>query len=91
MKKLMILGAMLGFLIGATFGILQECSWPAVLWRSSVAAAAAGLLLRWWGKLWISGLRAAYAAKNAAAIAQAVPADTKAATPPAPATFNRKK
>ena len=96
MKKLMVLGAMLGFLIGTTFGLLQQCSWPSVLWRASIAAAAAGLLLRWWGKLWISGLRESYAQKQAAAAAQ--PPPSAATTTPgkpqpaaAPAGANRKK
>jgi hypothetical protein len=52
MKKLMITGGLLGFAIGVVFGLLQESQWPAVLWRASVAALCAGILLRWWGRLW---------------------------------------
>ena len=57
MKKLMLLGGMLGFGIGAIFGRLQEASDSTILWRSCVAALAAGLLMRWWGRLWITNLK----------------------------------
>ena len=56
MKLMMMLGGLLGFGIGLTFGLAQESAWPAVIWRSSAAALCAGLLLRWWGKLWIKSL-----------------------------------
>lgn len=94
MKKLMIFGAMLGFLIGTAFGMAQQCSWPSVLWRSSIAAVVAGMLLRWWGKLWISGLREAYAQKQAAAMAEAAtaaPAGTAAPSPHLPGTIKPQK
>ena len=55
----MILGGLIGFLIGICFGIAQGSAWPKVLWRASVAALLAGLLLRWWGQVWIKGLRQA--------------------------------
>jgi hypothetical protein len=57
MKKLMMMGAIVGFSIGIIFGLLHESTWPSILWRGSVAALIAGLLMRWWGKLWIQGLR----------------------------------
>jgi hypothetical protein len=63
MKKLMILGGLLGFLIGATLGIAQECEPATIVWRSSVAAAVTGLLFRWWGGLWVQGFRASYLRK----------------------------
>lgn len=65
MKKLMLLGGMLGFGIGALFGRLQNASDSTILWRACVAAFVAGLLMRWWGKLWISNLRDALAAEQA--------------------------
>ena len=65
MKILMILGGMIGFSIGLMFGRLQDCAWPAVLWRASGAALAAGLMLRWWGRVWINGLKQAQQAKLA--------------------------
>ena len=90
MKKLMVLGAMLGFLIGTAFGLLQQCSWPSILWRSSISAVVAGLLLRWWGKLWIVGLRQAYAQKQAALVAKVPPAaEAKSPAPPVPARTPR--
>lgn len=53
MKILMILGGLLGFLIGAGFGLAQTSAWPDALWRASVTALGGGLLLRWWGRMWI--------------------------------------
>lgn len=66
MKYLMILGGLLGFGIGLIFGWIQESSWPSILWRASVAAYVAGLLLRWWGRIWMQGLRQAHLEQAAA-------------------------
>jgi hypothetical protein len=52
MKKFMITGGLLGFSIGLISGWLQQTDWPALLWRASVAALVAGLLMRWWARLW---------------------------------------
>ena len=57
MKKLMIMGGLTGFLIGFGVGLINDVSWPALFLRASVAAFAAGLLMRWWGSLWIRGLQ----------------------------------
>lgn len=59
MKKLMIAGALVGFLIGVLFGLSQGSSWPDILWRSSIACFAASLLFRWWGRVWLQALREA--------------------------------
>jgi hypothetical protein len=67
MKKLMIMGGFLGFLIGITVGLAQHSSWSSILWRASVAAVVAGFLLRWWGQVWMNGLAQAYQEKLAAA------------------------
>jgi len=67
MKKLMITGAMAGFLLGIAVGMAQSSSWNSILWRSSVAAVVAGYLLRWWGQVWMNGLAEAYQEKLAAA------------------------
>jgi hypothetical protein len=67
MKKLMITGGLMGFLIGVVFGLLERSGWPAVIWRACVAACCAGLMLRWWGGIWIKSLQQAYADKMAAA------------------------
>ncbi len=59
MKKFMITGGLLGFLIGIVSGVVQKSEWPSVIWRASVAALGAGLLLRWWGRLWVHSLKEA--------------------------------
>jgi hypothetical protein len=70
MKKMMIMGGFLGFLIGTSVGLAQHRSWSSILWRASVASLGAGFLLRWWGQVWIKGLTEAYQEKLAAAEAQ---------------------
>lgn len=67
MKVWMLLGGVIGFLIGITFGLAQGSQWPAVLWRASAAALAAGILLRWWGNMWIKSLQQANRDRLAAA------------------------
>jgi hypothetical protein len=58
MKKLMVTGAMLGFGGGILLGILTEgATWPGIIWRASVSAFGAGLLIRWLGRVWIDCLR----------------------------------
>jgi hypothetical protein len=57
MKALMILGAIVGFLIGIGFALAASSSWPAALWRSCAAALVAAILVRWWGRVWLRGLR----------------------------------
>ena len=53
MKALMILGGLLGFLIGAGLGLTQTGAWADALWRASVTTLVGGLLLRWWGRMWL--------------------------------------
>jgi hypothetical protein len=65
MKVWMILGGLIGFLIGITFGLAQGSAWPAVLWRSAAAALIAGMLLRWWGRMWVRSLQQAQREKLA--------------------------
>lgn len=69
MKSLMVLGAILGFLVGAGFGLAGRMEWPAALWHASVAALATSLLLRWWSVVWIQNLRQALEQRRAAASA----------------------
>jgi hypothetical protein len=57
MKSLIILGAIVGFLIGAGFGLASSSPWPATLWRAGAAALAATILTRWWSRVWLQGLR----------------------------------
>jgi len=57
MKALIVLGAIVGFLIGTGFGLAASSPWPAVLWRACAAALVASVLTRWWGRIWMQGLR----------------------------------
>jgi hypothetical protein len=59
MKSLMILGALIGFAIGLLFGLADHGEWPAAIWRASAAALIAGVMLRWWGRVWVQSLREA--------------------------------
>ena len=70
MKPLLLLGALLGFLTGAILGLLNHSGWPAILWRSTLAAHAVGVLFRWWGRCWTQNLRLAQQERFAALMAQ---------------------
>jgi hypothetical protein len=61
MKKLMMLGGLLGFSTGLVIGLACGASWPSVMWRASVAALGAGWLVRWWGGVWVRSLREGFA------------------------------
>lgn len=67
MKKLMMMGGLVGFLGGIAAGLAQGSSWSSIFWRASVAALTAGFLLRWWGQVLFNGLNEAYQEKLAAA------------------------
>jgi hypothetical protein len=56
MKSLMILGGLIGFGIGVLAGLAQGSAWPDLFWRASVASLLAGVVLRWWGKVWLRSL-----------------------------------
>lgn len=77
MKSLMLLGGFLGFGIGVSFGLLQQSDWSSILWRSAVAAYGAGWLMRWWGGVWLQGLKEVGEERLAAARAREVEADRK--------------
>jgi hypothetical protein len=76
MKKFMLIGGLSGFTSGLILGLVQSGNWPAILWRASIAALGAGLLLRWWGGLWIKSLRQVYE--------QRLAAEVNSETPPLP-------
>lgn len=65
MKKMMIMGGMLGFVIGAVTGLVKDVSWPALFLRSCVVALISGLLFRWWGQVMLNGLKDSLAVKAA--------------------------
>lgn len=66
MKLFMITGGWLGFSLAAGLSLAQGCSWPSLLLRACVAALVAGMLFRWWGRIWIHGLHQAQAERLAA-------------------------
>ncbi len=66
MKSHMILGAVIGFLVGAGFSLAQQCSWATALCRGCVAALVAALLARWWSRVWIQSLGEAIRQKRQA-------------------------
>lgn len=57
MKLIMVLGGLIGFAIGLGFSWAQGSPWPSVVWRAAIAALLSGVLLRWWGRLWIQCLQ----------------------------------
>jgi hypothetical protein len=61
----MIIGGLLGFMIGLSFGLAQGSGWPSIVWRSSVAACLSGIALRWWGSVWVKSLQAAHRERQA--------------------------
>lgn len=77
MKSLMILGGLLGFGIGVSLGLLQQSDWSSILWRSAAAAYGAGWLMRWWGGIWLRGLKEVGEERLAAARARALEAERK--------------
>jgi len=67
MKLIMLLGGLIGFSIGLGFGWAQGSAWPSIVWRAAFAAVLAGLLLRWWGRLWVQCLQDSHRERQAAA------------------------
>ncbi len=80
MKLIMVLGGLIGFSIGIGFSMAQGSSWPSVIWRAAFAALLAGLLFRWWGRLWLKCLRNAHIER------QDLLKKTASSTPPNSAT-----
>lgn len=56
MKKMMIIGGMIGLLLSIGCGLVQGSSGASILWRSSIAALFCGYLFRWWGRVWLQAL-----------------------------------
>ena len=77
MKLLTILGALIGFSVGVSIGVARGNEWSGIFWRATLSAVASGLLLRWWGNLWIQCL----AASNRDRAEQAAKAATATPTP----------
>jgi hypothetical protein len=81
MKLIMVLGGLIGFGIGVGFSWAQGSSWPAIVWRAASAALAAGLLLRWWGRVWVQALSDSQRERRAI--------KTITSTPPQPTTAKK--
>lgn len=56
MRRLIILGALIGLSIGLLFGFADQDQWPSAICRASAAALIGGVLLRWWGRVWVKCL-----------------------------------
>ncbi len=70
LKPLLLLGALAGFLMGVLLGLVNQSDWPSILWRSTAAALAIAVLMRWWGQRWTDCLRAAQQERFIALMAQ---------------------
>ena len=53
---MMILGAILGFILGAASSLAGDCGGSTVFWHACVTALVGGLLARWCGRMWLTGL-----------------------------------
>lgn len=59
MRKFMITGALLGFVIGSSSGVAQGAGGSEVFWRAAVSAGVLGFLMRWWWGVWRRSLHEA--------------------------------
>jgi hypothetical protein len=75
MRLLMVLGGAIGFSIGVLMGFAHDCPPLTMLWRASVAALLSGVVLRWWGRVWMESYRQAQRQK----MTMTVPTQDKAA------------
>jgi hypothetical protein len=69
MKILMLCGALIGFSLGIALGYAGRAGWPGMLWHAAAAAAVLGWLMRWWGRVWTTGLRASLEQRRALELA----------------------
>lgn len=79
MKLMMLLGGIIGFGIGIGFGLAESSPGPQALWHAAAAALVGGVLMRWWGRVWVKSLREAQqdqAARAAQAAEEAKKAET---------------
>jgi hypothetical protein len=76
MKFLVLMGGFTGFASGLALGWANGGEGASVIWRACVAAYLAGLMMRWWGSLWLKGLQESHRERIAAA--EAAEESTKA-------------
>ena len=57
MKLLILLGGLVGFVTGIGLGLIREKSLCSIILHACVVMYAGGLLMRWWGRVWIRGLQ----------------------------------
>lgn len=57
MKAFVILGAIIGFVIGAGGSLAGNCPWSTAIWRACVAAFAVAFLTRWWSQMWLENFQ----------------------------------
>ncbi len=53
----------MGFLIGMGFGFASQNDWVIILLKACIAAYLAGLMMRWWARMWVRCLRDAFKEK----------------------------
>ena len=79
MKMFMLTGTLIGFLLGIALGIAGRADWPSIFLHATVAAATLGWLMRWWGGVWLRGLRTSCEQRRLAeAVARQQPHSTSA-------------
>ncbi|MGC8744138.1 MAG: hypothetical protein ACP5T0_09705 [Verrucomicrobiia bacterium] len=59
MKLMLMIGGLIGFGTGVMLGLAQSGSWQDIIWKSAVAAYIAGILMKWWGKIWVKCIKEA--------------------------------
>lgn len=57
MKLLILLGGLVGFVTGVGLGLIREKSLSSIILHACVVMYAGGLLMRWWGRVWVRGLQ----------------------------------
>lgn len=77
----MILWTIVGFLIGIGFSLEDNCPWSTAFWRGCIAALATAVIARWWGDVWLDGLRDSIRQRQLQKAAQATAAAAKPTKP----------
>ena len=79
---LILTGTVIGFLFGIALGLSRRTDWPSAFLHAAAAAAALGLLTKWWSGVWLNGLRASHQQRRLAeAVARQQTQSTSAKKP----------